>query len=358
MNPDFLKYLQQITSALRGGLVFNPLDELQKRAQQFGEGVGTDIEQKQAQAGYARAHPESQRAQNEMLMNAIKTYGSMANPEALGEKPVLTAAIKTPTGIVEGSTHGEAYAKAGIYDPLPPRSEGFVDQTGKYYTRQAAERLLKPWLSPAVKAQVAERAQRVGTTGLVSEDVKGKLYNSFGKADEPMTEADLNRIMAQKNKGAFARPADARQGGGVFDTEQPGGLVALDAHEKKAIFQAAMSDPALAKLLQKIAPSDLKKGQVPIRNVHEYKALSSIYNDIGKSMGLPSGRTAQAGRWLGGWDKTGLRTQPQGDFVQLLEDAILNSAKQRGLPTDPKSLREYWGRVTRGEDFIIPNKEK
>ena len=208
MNPEILKYLQQLTASLRGGLVFNPLTEIQKRATQFGEGVGTDLEKNRAQASYARAHPESSRAQQEMMTNAATMALSLgAGGEGAGEKPTLRAAIKVPgRGIVEGTTHGEAYAKAGIYDPLPPRNEGFIDQNNKYYTRQSAEKLMDKWLSPAVKGQIAQRKHFTGTdTGITTEDVTGKLYKNYGtQADPSITADEFNDIVARAKKGRAA----------------------------------------------------------------------------------------------------------------------------------------------------------
>jgi len=43
MWPELLKNL-------RNGLVFNPLGEMQKRATQFGESIGTGLQEKKAQA--------------------------------------------------------------------------------------------------------------------------------------------------------------------------------------------------------------------------------------------------------------------------------------------------------------------
>lgn len=201
MNPDFLKYLQQITSSLRSGLTANPFDELQKRATQIGEDTGTQLEQMHAQAGYAKTHPESQRAQQERMTNAAMFALQMGRG---GEKPSLTSAIRTPEGIKTGYTHFDAFMKHGI-DPatIKPKDEGFVDAAGKWFSRQQAEKLMDRFMSAPIKAQIATRAEQAGRdVGVTSEDLKGKLYANRGtKADEPMTLDDMNRIMAKK-KGA------------------------------------------------------------------------------------------------------------------------------------------------------------
>lgn len=204
MDPDFLKKLAELTAALRGGLTANPFDELQKRATQFGEGVGLQMEHDRAQAGYAAAHPQSERAQRERIANAA----TMALQLGKGEKPILIPAIKTLDGkIVDGITHAHAYMEAGLTEPLPAKLEGYTDpSTSKFYTRQAAEKLMKAWMSPSVKAQMAERSRQAGKDmGMTTEDLNGKLYANRGtKADEPMTLADMERIMAKKNKGKAA----------------------------------------------------------------------------------------------------------------------------------------------------------
>jgi hypothetical protein len=212
VNPDFLKKLAQITAALRGGLVFNPLDELQKRATQYGEGMGLQFEKMAAQAGYAKSHPQSERAQRKMFNNGMQNAFMLmtGKPEAAAEKPILIPAIKTLDGrIVDGITHAHAYMDAGITEPLPPKLEGYTDPTGKkFYTRQAAEKLMKAWMSPSVKAQVAERSRQAGKPmGVTTEDLNGKLYANRGtKADEPITGDEFDKIVEkyrkEKGKGA------------------------------------------------------------------------------------------------------------------------------------------------------------
>jgi hypothetical protein len=146
-------------------------------------------------------------------------------------------------------------------------------------------------------------------------------------------------------------------GGGSLDVTQAGGMPALDTHERRRIMQLAMANQSLAKVARETGAdvaAAKAKGAVPLRNVLDYQALSSLYTDGAQRMGLPTAGAYQAPRWVGGWDKTGLKSPPTGDFVQLLEDALKYSAQQRGLDDSPAGLRNYWERVVKGNDFILP----
>lgn len=152
--------------------------------------------------------------------------------------------------------------------------------------------------------------------------------------------------------------ADKRMGGGgILDVAAPGGMPALDTHERRRIMQLVTENPRLAKLARKTgaaASAASAKGALPLRNALDYQAISSLYTDGAKRYGLPTSGAYQAGRWTGGWDKTGLKSPPTGDFVQILEDALLYTAQKRGLDDSPKGLRGLWGRVAQGDDFILP----
>lgn len=141
-------------------------------------------------------------------------------------------------------------------------------------------------------------------------------------------------------------------GGGVLDINAPGSLPALDTHEKRRIMQLARQDPELSTLMREM--NVLDADHVPVKNAADYRQLGSMYIDAAKEMGLPTAGTAQAGRWIGGWKETGLKSPPFGDYAQITEDMLAYSAQQRGMPTDPVSLRKYFARVLRGDDFILP----
>lgn len=147
--------------------------------------------------------------------------------------------------------------------------------------------------------------------------------------------------------------ADKRLGGGgILDVDAPGALPALDTHEKRRLLQLARQDPQVAKLMKELGVFDLD--HVPIKNAADYRALGGMYVDAAREMGLPTSGTFQAGRWVGGWDQTGLKSPPFGDYTQILEDLITYSAQRRGMPSDPQSLRRYFDRVLTGDDFIVP----
>jgi hypothetical protein len=241
VNPDFLKKLAEITAALRGGLTANPLDELQKRATQFGEGVGYGLEHDRAQASYARAHPESARAQQQMLANSA----TMALQLGHGEKPILIPAIKTLDGrIVDGITHAHAYMDAGITEPLPPKFEGYTDpSTKKFYTRQAAEKLMKAWGGWVDNGQVyAEPADQVGDINeaqrLGNERGEKAIWDHANKAEIPLKEGkaeaaatkadDFNSILGKwhttlagyRDLGKQLAEAPERHRAALLDAEQ------------------------------------------------------------------------------------------------------------------------------------------
>jgi hypothetical protein len=146
-------------------------------------------------------------------------------------------------------------------------------------------------------------------------------------------------------------------GGGLLSTDAPGGMPALDTHERRRIMQLVMENPRLAKIAREQGAdvaAEAAKGVLPLRNALDYKTIAELYNDGAKRYGLPTSGAYQASRWTGGWDKTGLKTAPRGDFVQLLEDAIKFSAQQRSMDDSPAGLRAYWKRVAEGKDFIMP----
>lgn len=147
--------------------------------------------------------------------------------------------------------------------------------------------------------------------------------------------------------------ADKRLGGGgALDVNAPGALPALDTHEKRRIMQLARQDPEVANLMRDLEVYDAD--HVPVVNSADYRELGSMYIDAAKEMGLPTAGTFQAGRWIGGWRDTGLKSPPHGDYTQLLEDMLAYSAQQRGRPSDPASLRKYFADVLRGDEFIVP----
>jgi hypothetical protein len=147
---------------------------------------------------------------------------------------------------------------------------------------------------------------------------------------------------------------EGRQGAGGFDVTQPGGTPALDTHERRRLLQGALDEPGVAKMFKALGvptgPSDV----LPLRNALDYRDVSQLYSDAAQRFGLPTAQAAQAARWTGGFDMTGLQSPPYGDYIQLLEDAVAYSAQQRGMDDSPAALRKYMQRVLQGDEFIVP----
>lgn len=146
-----------------------------------------------------------------------------------------------------------------------------------------------------------------------------------------------------------------RAGGGSADRSAAGSFPALDRHERYRIMQAIAGDRRLSKLARELG-LDLSdpKQQLPLRNVKDYRAISDLYNAGAKRFGLPTANAYQAARWTGGFDATGLKSPPYGDFVQALEDMLLYNAQRRGMRTDQRSLQGFAENVFRGTDMLMP----
>jgi len=188
MNPDIFKAIHEFLSA------WTKPSELETRAQKIGEDFGLQMEKNRAQAGYAKAHPESDRAQIEMIANAAALALGLAKGGEAEGSPIRSAAIRLPNGkYAEANTHFEAFMKSGA-DPatIKPKDEGFMTQDGKFVSRQKAYKMMDKFMSQPVKAQIATRAEQAGKdVGMTAEDLKGRLYPNRGtKAAAPITGAD------------------------------------------------------------------------------------------------------------------------------------------------------------------------
>lgn len=86
-------------------------------------------------------------------------------------------------------------------------------------------------------------------------------------------------------------------------------------------------------------------------NSSEYGRAEQHMLDIAKEMGIPGG-TAQAGRWFGGGELTGLRS-PRGDALDILEKQVAYTLKQTGQDVTPKAVRDYTiNLILRGGDLM------
>ncbi len=85
----------------------------------------------------------------------------------------------------------------------------------------------------------------------------------------------------------------------------------------------------------------------------EYGAAEKEMLDIAKGLGLPGG-TAQAGRWFGGGELTGL-VSPRGDALDLLERQAAYTLNGMGVKPTPRNVRNYLlDMIETGEGVLMP----
>jgi hypothetical protein len=74
---------------------------------------------------------------------------------------------------------------------------------------------------------------------------------------------------------------------------------------------------------------------------------------IANELGIPGGM-AQAGRWFGGGELTGLKS-PRGDALDLLEKQVAFTLKQKGVQPNPANVRaEVLKQIETGEGDLLP----
>jgi hypothetical protein len=85
----------------------------------------------------------------------------------------------------------------------------------------------------------------------------------------------------------------------------------------------------------------------------EYNAGEQGFLGIAKELGLPGGM-AQAGRWFGGGELTGLKS-PRGDALDLLEKQFAFSLLHQGRQPNPANIRsEVLKQIETGEGMLLP----
>jgi len=85
----------------------------------------------------------------------------------------------------------------------------------------------------------------------------------------------------------------------------------------------------------------------------EYGAAESQMLDIAQGLGLPGG-TAQAGRWFGGGELTGLKS-PRGDALDLLERQAAYTLSQSGIDPTPRNIRNtLLDMIETGQGLLMP----
>lgn len=85
----------------------------------------------------------------------------------------------------------------------------------------------------------------------------------------------------------------------------------------------------------------------------EYGLAESKMLDIAEEMGIPGGM-AQAGRWFGGGELTGLKS-PRGDALDLLERQAAYTMQGIGIKPTPSNIRKYiLDMMESGEGVLMP----
>lgn len=85
----------------------------------------------------------------------------------------------------------------------------------------------------------------------------------------------------------------------------------------------------------------------------EYGLAEGKMLDIANELGIPGGM-AQAGRWFGGGELTGLKS-PRGDALDLLERQAAYTLQGQGINPTPKAVRDYiLNMVESGQGVLMP----
>lgn len=84
----------------------------------------------------------------------------------------------------------------------------------------------------------------------------------------------------------------------------------------------------------------------------EYGRAEGHMLDIAGEMGLPGGM-AQAGRWFGGGELTGLQS-PRGDALDMLEKQVAYTMQLRGVPVTPHGVRDYTMKLITQGGYLAP----
>ena len=147
-----------------------------------------------------------------------------------------------------------------------------------------------------------------------------------------------------------------RAGMGSQRVGDAGSIPALDRHERRKILTSLIDESPSARQKveqhfgRSLAPDDV----LPLKNSLDYFAASTLYEDLAKQLDLPTVQAAQATRWTGGFDSTGLQSPAYGDFQQILEDLIAYNAMKRKKGTDVKSLNKFADDYFRGQEMLMP----
>lgn len=112
----------------------------------------------------------------------------------------------------------------------------------------------------------------------------------------------------------------------------------LDTHETKGLSQGTAYFPYF----------DKQKGV----SEREYGTIERNAQKIAESLGLDPAN-AQAARWFGGGELTGLRS-PRGDYLNTLEDLVKYNAQQRGWDTSRGAMQGKIDQILSGDEILLP----
>lgn len=179
-----------------------------------------------------------------------------------------------------------------------------------------------------VKAEMAQFKQKYGTglplmpvhrEGVRQVIEEGRNLREMSKADIPTN---------------YKIPTYGTQKAGDF-----GKSMVLDVHEAAGQTQASRFHPYFTQ----------QGGFSP----KEYGLAEGKMLDIAQEMGIPGGM-AQAGRWFGGGELTGLKS-PRGDALDLLERQTAYTLQGQGINPTPKAVRDYvLNMIETGEGVLMP----
>jgi len=204
---------------------------------------------------------------------------------------------------------------------------------------------------------------------IINETAVGQFLRDMNARGIPLTEENVAREMAAyKQKFGVGLPlmpvhrqgvANVLEGGqdlremskaniptnykiptyGTQKTGDFGKSVVLDVHEAAGQTQGSKYHPYF-------------KEQGGFGNT-EYNAGEQGMMGIADEMGIPGGM-AQAGRWFGGGELTGLKS-PRGDALDILERQVAYTLKQQGKQPNPAMIRnEILNQIKTGEGNLLP----
>jgi hypothetical protein len=183
-----------------------------------------------------------------------------------------------------------------------------------------------------VKAEMAQFKQKYGTglplmpvhrEGVRKVIEEGRNLREMSKADIPTN---------------YKIPTYGTQKAGDF-----GKSMVLDVHEAAGQTQGSRFHPYFTQ----------QGGFSP----KEYGLAEGKMLDIAQEMGVPGGM-AQAGRWFGGGELTGLKS-PRGDALDLLERQTAYTLQGQGVNPTPKAVRDYvLNMIETGEGVLMPYSKK